>query len=142
MIFQAKLDDSNGGNNFLSGHNNHHHIQGHGETGNGIVNGSGGNSAVTVTNGGGASSNGQLSNGQHGAYLHPHANSQQQQQQQMHPQHSNNPPSRVVHIRGIPNDCTEGEVVALGLSFGRISNVLILKGKNQVRESECVAWLS
>lgn len=40
-------------------------------------------------------------------------------------------PSRVIHIRNIPNDSTESEVVQLGLPFGRVTNVLVLKGKNQ-----------
>lgn len=42
-------------------------------------------------------------------------------------------PSRVVHIRNIPNDVTEAEIVHLGIPFGRVTNVLVLKGKNQVR---------
>jgi hypothetical protein len=46
--------------------------------------------------------------------------------------HNNNAPSRVVHIRGIANDVHESEILALGLPFGRTSNVLLLKGKNQV----------
>ncbi len=41
-------------------------------------------------------------------------------------------PSRVVHIRNIPNDVTEAEIVHLGIPFGRVTNVLVLKGKNQV----------
>ncbi|OQV21715.1 Polypyrimidine tract-binding protein 2 [Hypsibius exemplaris] len=45
--------------------------------------------------------------------------------------HNNNPPSRVVHIRGIANEIHETEIAALGLPFGRTSNVLLLKGKNQ-----------
>lgn len=43
----------------------------------------------------------------------------------------NNIPSRVVHIRNIPNECTEAEIVHLGIPFGRVTNVLVLKGKNQ-----------
>ena len=42
-------------------------------------------------------------------------------------------PSRVVHIRNIPNDVTEAEIVHLGIPLGRVTNVLVLKGKNQVR---------
>lgn len=42
-------------------------------------------------------------------------------------------PSRVVHIRNIPNDVTEAEIVHLGIPFGRVTNVLVLKGKNQVK---------
>ncbi|CAG0914871.1 unnamed protein product [Notodromas monacha] len=42
-----------------------------------------------------------------------------------------NGPSRVVHIRNIPSEVTEAEVIHLGMPFGRITNVLVLKGKNQ-----------
>lgn len=41
-------------------------------------------------------------------------------------------PSRVVHIRNIPHEVTEAEVIHLGIPFGRVTNVLVLKGKNQV----------
>lgn len=41
-------------------------------------------------------------------------------------------PSRVIHIRNIPNEVTEAEIIHLGLPFGRVTNVLVLKGKNQV----------
>uniref|UniRef100_G3UBJ5 Polypyrimidine tract-binding protein 1 n=1 Tax=Loxodonta africana TaxID=9785 RepID=G3UBJ5_LOXAF len=40
-------------------------------------------------------------------------------------------PSRVVHIRKLPSDVTEGEVISLGLPFGKVTNLLMLKGKNQ-----------
>ncbi|XP_018055024.1 PREDICTED: polypyrimidine tract-binding protein 1 isoform X2 [Atta colombica] len=40
-------------------------------------------------------------------------------------------PSRVIHIRNIPNEVTEAEIIHLGLPFGRVTNVLVLKGKNQ-----------
>ena len=43
-----------------------------------------------------------------------------------------NAPSRVIHIRNIPNDVTEAEIIHLGIPFGRVTNVLVLKGKNQV----------
>ncbi|KAG7212376.1 hypothetical protein KM043_012696 [Ampulex compressa] len=43
----------------------------------------------------------------------------------------NGKPSRVIHIRNIPNDVTEGEIAQLGLPFGRVTNALVLKGKNQ-----------
>ncbi|XP_037091487.1 polypyrimidine tract-binding protein 1-like, partial [Pollicipes pollicipes] len=42
-----------------------------------------------------------------------------------------NKPSRVVHIRNIPNDVSETEVIHLGMPFGKVTNVLVLKGKNQ-----------
>lgn len=44
-------------------------------------------------------------------------------------------PSRVIHIRNIPNETTEAEIIQLGLPFGRVTNVLVLKGKNQVNTS-------
>ncbi|XP_072758305.1 polypyrimidine tract-binding protein 2 isoform X18 [Anoplolepis gracilipes] len=40
-------------------------------------------------------------------------------------------PSRVIHIRNIPNEVSEAEIIHLGLPFGRVTNVLVLKGKNQ-----------
>ncbi|KAK2086800.1 Polypyrimidine tract-binding protein 1 [Saguinus oedipus] len=43
-------------------------------------------------------------------------------------------PSRVIHIRKLPIDVTEGEVISLGLPFGKVTNLLMLKGKNQVPE--------
>lgn len=42
------------------------------------------------------------------------------------------PPSRVIHIRKLPNEVSETEVIALGLPFGKVTNILTLKGKNQV----------
>ncbi|GIY86056.1 polypyrimidine tract-binding protein 1, partial [Caerostris extrusa] len=40
-------------------------------------------------------------------------------------------PSRVVHIRNVAGDATETEIIHLGIAFGRVTNVLLLKGKNQ-----------
>lgn len=40
-------------------------------------------------------------------------------------------PSRVIHIRNIPNEASDTEVISLGSQFGRVTNVLVLKGKNQ-----------
>ncbi|CAB1314205.1 unnamed protein product, partial [Coregonus sp. 'balchen'] len=40
-------------------------------------------------------------------------------------------PSRVIHMRKLPNDINEAEVISLGLSFGKVTNLLMLKGKNQ-----------
>ncbi|XP_010292075.1 PREDICTED: polypyrimidine tract-binding protein 2-like, partial [Phaethon lepturus] len=40
-------------------------------------------------------------------------------------------PSRVLHIRKLPGEVTETEVIALGLPFGKVTNILMLKGKNQ-----------
>ncbi len=42
-----------------------------------------------------------------------------------------NPLSKVIHIRNIPSDVTEAEVIHLGIPFGRVTNVLVLKGKYQ-----------
>ncbi len=42
-------------------------------------------------------------------------------------------PSRVIHIRKLPNDITETEVISLGLPFGDVTNLLMLKAKNQVQ---------
>ncbi|GAV03845.1 hypothetical protein RvY_14220 [Ramazzottius varieornatus] len=62
-------------------------------------------------------------------------------------QHNVNSPSRVVHIRGIPLEAHEEDIMALGAPFGRISNVLLLKGKNQAflemaEESAAIAMVS
>lgn len=46
------------------------------------------------------------------------------------------PPSRVLHIRKLPNEVSETEVIALGLPFGKVTNILMLKGKNQVQNFE------
>ncbi|XP_017293087.1 polypyrimidine tract-binding protein 1b isoform X3 [Kryptolebias marmoratus] len=40
-------------------------------------------------------------------------------------------PSRVIHIRRLPCDITEAEVISLGLPFGDVTNLLMLKAKNQ-----------
>nr|XP_061809827.1 polypyrimidine tract-binding protein 2-like isoform X4 [Nerophis lumbriciformis] len=40
-------------------------------------------------------------------------------------------PSRVLHIRKLPNEASETEIIALGLPFGKVTNILTLKGKNQ-----------
>ncbi|XP_070974090.1 polypyrimidine tract-binding protein 2-like isoform X1 [Oncorhynchus clarkii lewisi] len=41
------------------------------------------------------------------------------------------PPSRVLHIRKLPSEVSETEVIALGIPFGKVTNILMLKGKNQ-----------
>jgi hypothetical protein len=43
-----------------------------------------------------------------------------------------NGPSRVVHIRSLPHEVAETDVVQLGMPFGKMTNVLVLKQKNQV----------
>ncbi|NXG25115.1 PTBP3 protein, partial [Grallaria varia] len=40
-------------------------------------------------------------------------------------------PSRVLHIRRIPSDVTGREIISLGLPFGKVTNLLMLKGKGQ-----------
>lgn len=40
-------------------------------------------------------------------------------------------PSRVLHVRNLPSDCTEEELLAIASPFGIVSKVLIVKGKNQ-----------
>lgn len=40
-------------------------------------------------------------------------------------------PSKVIHLRNIPNESGEPDVISLGVPFGRVTNVLVLKGKNQ-----------
>ena len=41
-------------------------------------------------------------------------------------------PSKVIHLRNIPTEVSEAEIIHLGIPFGRVTNVLVLKGKNQV----------
>uniref|UniRef100_A0A8D3BM34 Polypyrimidine tract binding protein 3 n=1 Tax=Scophthalmus maximus TaxID=52904 RepID=A0A8D3BM34_SCOMX len=40
-------------------------------------------------------------------------------------------PSRVLHLRQLPGDVSEQEVLALGLPFGRVSKLITLRSKNQ-----------
>ncbi|BFY99434.1 hypothetical protein BsWGS_02473 [Bradybaena similaris] len=42
-----------------------------------------------------------------------------------------NPSSRVVHIRSLPGEAGETDIVQLGMPFGKMTNVLVLKQKNQ-----------
>ena len=41
-------------------------------------------------------------------------------------------PSRVLHVRKVPLEVSEAELVSLGIPFGKVTNLLMLKGKNQV----------
>lgn len=41
-------------------------------------------------------------------------------------------PCRVLHLRHLPADVSEQEVLALALPFGRVSKLITLKTKNQV----------
>ncbi|NXY45443.1 PTBP3 protein, partial [Ceuthmochares aereus] len=56
-------------------------------------------------------------------------------------------PSRVLHLCHIPNHITEAEIISLGLPFGKVTNLLRLKGKNQaflemVSEEAAVAMVN
>ena len=52
-----------------------------------------------------------------------------------HPQprmeESSTSPSKVLHLRNLPDGVTEREVMLLGVPFGKVVNVLLLKHKNQ-----------
>lgn len=39
--------------------------------------------------------------------------------------------SKVLHVRNLPPDVTEGELTMLGSPFGQVINTLLLKSKNQ-----------
>lgn len=41
------------------------------------------------------------------------------------------PVSKVVHLRGLPGEAAEQDVIPLGMPFGHITNFLLLKQKNQ-----------
>lgn len=51
-------------------------------------------------------------------------------------------PSRVIHIRKLPSDITEAEVITLGLPFGDVTNLLMLKAKNQVQDVDLCFYVS
>ncbi|EGG16362.1 RNA-binding region RNP-1 domain-containing protein [Cavenderia fasciculata] len=40
-------------------------------------------------------------------------------------------PSKVIHLRNLPIDCTEHEIMAIAAPFGQVDHILILKGKSQ-----------
>ena len=40
--------------------------------------------------------------------------------------------SRVIHFRGVPADATESEIVQLGIPFGKMTNLVLARKKNQV----------
>lgn len=70
-------------------------------------------------------------NGMNGAIM-PHDNNNQDAKRiKMEQSGVKIKPSKVIHIRNIPNDVTEAEIIHLGIPFGRVTNVLVLKGKNQ-----------
>lgn len=35
--------------------------------------------------------------------------------------------SKVVHLRSLPSDVTDSEVIHIGMNYGRVTNVLMLK---------------
>lgn len=45
-------------------------------------------------------------------------------------------PSRVLHLRQLPPDVSEQEVLSLALPFGRVSQLITLKTKNQVSAND------
>jgi len=71
------------------------------------------------------------SNGMNGAIMPLDNNNQDAKRLKMEQSGVKIKPSRVIHIRNIPNDVTEAEIIHLGIPFGRVTNVLVLKGKNQ-----------
>lgn len=40
-------------------------------------------------------------------------------------------PSKVIHLRNLPDNVTEKEVMMLGVPFGSVVNILLLRSKNQ-----------
>uniref|UniRef100_A0A8C8G250 RRM domain-containing protein n=2 Tax=Oncorhynchus TaxID=8016 RepID=A0A8C8G250_ONCTS len=40
-------------------------------------------------------------------------------------------PSRVIHLRQLPGDIQDSEVISMGMPFGKVTNLLMMKGKNQ-----------
>jgi RNA recognition motif-containing protein len=53
--------------------------------------------------------------------------------------------SKTLHVRNLPPDCTEQDLIAIACPFGRVVNVLLLKGKNQgliqLQDADCAAAL-
>ncbi len=45
--------------------------------------------------------------------------------------------SKVLHIRNLPDNVSEREMVSFGLQFGNVSNVLLLRAKNQAFIEMC-----
>lgn len=39
--------------------------------------------------------------------------------------------SKVLHIRNLPDNVSEREMIAFGLQYGTVTNVLLLRAKNQ-----------
>jgi polypyrimidine tract-binding protein 2 len=49
----------------------------------------------------------------------------------MQPEHTTNPPSRVIHFRNVGPDVTQHDLLVLATGFGAIEQALMLKSKNQ-----------
>ncbi|GAM25404.1 hypothetical protein SAMD00019534_085790 [Acytostelium subglobosum LB1] len=47
------------------------------------------------------------------------------------PKADEQPTSKVIHLRNLPSDCTENDIIALASPFGHIEHALLIKGKNQ-----------
>ena len=76
---------------------------------------------------------------QHHHHHHPHQ--QRHLQHCLPPSHSGAPailgkPSKVLHFRGVPSETTEGEIIQLGQPFGKMTNLVLAKKKNQVGKYE------
>ena len=54
-----------------------------------------------------------------------------QKVQHNHFNYNNSLESRVVHIRNVPIDATEPDLMHVSIPFGRVTNILLLKGKSQ-----------
>ena len=54
------------------------------------------------------------------------------------------PPSPVLHVRGLPEDATEAELLGLGQRFGPVDKVMVMTGKGQgfveYATREAAAW--
>ncbi|XP_059775010.1 polypyrimidine tract-binding protein 1 isoform X3 [Balaenoptera ricei] len=91
--------------------------------------------SACVTNGPFIMSSNSASTGEPGSALchahHPFAANGNDSKKFKGDNRSTGVPSRVIHIRKLPSDVTEGEVISLGLPFGKVTNLLMLKGKNQ-----------
>ncbi|KXJ24034.1 polypyrimidine tract-binding protein 1 [Exaiptasia diaphana] len=56
-------------------------------------------------------------------------------------------PSKVLHLRQVVEDAVDAEIIALGIPFGKVTNVLILKNKGQAflemeNESKAIALMN
>lgn len=42
------------------------------------------------------------------------------------------PPSRVLHVRNLPPDTSESEIMSLANKFGQVTNMILMRNKRQV----------